>query len=211
MAGGNAGAPARRGSHRWGVIVAVVASALIMGCITAGSLGATTALTGLPDKFFNTSVTYTPRQGPPNPILLDSRPDIIIEAYLDDYIRLAGTYPCAQDLARFDSNDAGFPLPCPVHRPVASYVITSVTIEPQPLESEPLAIVRFVMTYQDGTRWASDLGMVPDKYPRFAFFFIHLDCWGSLETLEMFGRLVPEIPHGAEYSEAAPWLYACQT
>lgn len=158
-----------------------------------------TALTGLPDPFFNTSVTYTPSNGPPNPILLDTRPETVIAAYLDDYIRLAGTYPCAQDLSSFDSTRAILSLPCPVHRPVASYVITSVMIVPQGLLEEPYADVRFTMRYQDGTHWASEIDLVPDDYSLFGYFFVHLDCWSSIETFQMFGRLVPDAPRGARY------------
>jgi hypothetical protein len=49
------------------------------------------------------------------PSLLDSRPEDAVLAFLHDYIAVAGTYPCARDLAPMGGPDAArvLPLCCP--------------------------------------------------------------------------------------------------
>lgn len=175
----------------------VLVGALLVSCLVASLL-----TQGIPDVLFRTSVTYAPEQGPPNPALLDSRPERIVERYLADYISLAGTYPCVQDPSQYDEQQdpvlAG--QPCPVTRPVASYVVTSVTIRTHGLLGYTDAFVAILVTYTSGQQWASALYLGPDKDVGLVLINLHYDCWSSAATLDMFGNLVPDIPPGASYS-----------
>jgi hypothetical protein len=167
---------------------------------------------GIPDQLFRTSLTYTPQQGPPNPALLDSRPERVALRYVADYLKLAGTFPCVQDLSQYlkhrDPVLAG--QPCHISRPVASYAATSVTIRTTGLfGGPPEAVVILVVHYTDGEQWTDTyFGMRPDHYGTLPFiFYFHLDCWASYDTLQMFGRLVPDIPPGASYEpRGGPYL-----
>ncbi len=178
----------------------VVAGGIVVALASCGGAARPPA-DGL-DPFSNTSVTYTPAQGPPSPTLLDSRPDYIVERYLADYIRLAGTYPCVQDLSQYAKSDD--PVlrgqPCPVTRAVATYVVTSVTIQTHGLANLPVATVTVVLTYRDGQQWTTAVFLSPDRYQQDVFTYRHLDCWSSADTLELFGRLVSDIPNGAAFS-----------
>jgi hypothetical protein len=157
----------------------------------------------VPNAFTLRSITYTPDHGPSNSLLLTSRPERILQQYLDDYVHLAGTYPCQADLSRLYDEDTDPVLsgqPCAVVRPVASVAITRVTILAQGLVRQPSARLHIVVTYTSGERWEHDQGMIPDEYQLgWGIFWTHLDCWSSLGTLELFGKLVPDIPAGADY------------
>ncbi len=157
---------------------------------------------GVPDPFFQTSVTYTPAQGPASPVLLDSRPELVAQRYLADYLQLAHTYPCVADLTAYD--DSIDPVldgeACTVTRPVATDTVTAVTIQAHGLLSRPFALVHVLITYADGSQWASIIGLVPYSFQHQGLTYIHLDCWSSLGTLRMFGHLVPDVPPGADYS-----------
>jgi hypothetical protein len=161
-------------------------------------------LRGLPSRFSTGSITYTPETGPSNPTLLDSRPERIVERYLADYIGLAGTFPCLQDLSSpYDATEDPVLLgqSCPVSRPVAFYAVNSVKVLSHGLVGLPEATVRFVINYTDGSQWTGETGLVPDRYQMpWGIYFAHLDCWSSLGTLQMFDNLVPDIPPGAAYS-----------
>jgi hypothetical protein len=161
------------------------------------------ALTGVPDLFFLPSITYTPAQGPTNPALLDSRLEAIMQRYLADYLRLACTYPCVQNLTSqyYDGVDDPVLLggSCPITRPVASYGITAVTIRAHGLFGRPEALVTIAVNYSSGEEWTGTIGMYPHRLRSLMFVWFHLDCWSSIGTLNMFGRLVPDIPAGAEY------------
>jgi hypothetical protein len=175
---------------------------ILLSCLGA-TLWLRAALTGVPDVFFHPSIAYTPAQGPTNPALLDSRPEAIIQRYLADYLRLAGTYPCVQNLTSqyYDGVDDQFLQSgsCPITRPVASYGITAVTIQAHGLLGRPEALVTIAVRYSSGQQWTGTIGMYPHQLQSLMFVWFHLDCWSSLGTLAMFGQLVPEIPAGAEY------------
>ncbi|HEU5439563.1 MAG TPA: hypothetical protein VFU88_09760, partial [Ktedonobacterales bacterium] len=70
----------------------------------------------------------------PSGDLLDSRPEQIVAQYLADYIAVAGTFPCAADLASYPFRDIHvgdqFLLGhgCRVQRPVASATVLSVWV-----------------------------------------------------------------------------------
>jgi hypothetical protein len=158
---------------------------------------------GLPVPFFRPSITYTPQQGPPNPALLDSRPERLVLRYVADYLSLADTYPCVQDVSQYSADDD--PVlhgqPCHISRPVASYAVTSVAIQTQLRAGGPvLAVVNLVVHYTDGQQWTNPIGLHPDHFQELPFIYYHLDCWFTFETLAMFGGLVPDIPPGARYS-----------
>jgi hypothetical protein len=189
------------------VSTTAVVSILLISCLLATLLlyviPLVTALAqGVPDPEFRTSVTYTPQQGPPSPVLLDSRPERIVQRYLADYVSLAGTYPCAQDVSQYDilHDPVLNGQPCPVSRPIASYSVTSVTIQTQGFTNGSVASVRYLVTYADGSQRAYGMVLAPDRSQVLWPLETHLDCWSSLTTLEVFGDLVPDIPPGAAYS-----------
>lgn len=201
-------------SDRLYFVLNILAVSVMLSCAMSCvflAVGAPTALNGLPEPTFNRGITYTPEQGPPNPALLDSRPERIVERYLADYLLLErGTYPCTDDLSRYQGWSDLIRVPCPISRPVARYASTTITIQPQGLLDAPDATVRFVITYQDGSQWASQMVLGPDRRDKVGFFYIHLDCWSSQEPLTMFGNLVPDIPPGAGYGPPGAGPILCQ-
>jgi hypothetical protein len=174
-----------------------VVAVLLVCCVLP-----TVLIQGIPNPLFRPSITYTPQQGPPNPALLDSRPERLVLGYVADYLSLAGTYPCVQDLSRYDA--IGDPVlvghPCRITRPVASYAVTAVTILTHGLNGLLEAIVALVVRYTDGRQWPHTIGMYPDRYLGFPLLYFHLGCWSSFDTLQMFGVLVQDVPPGAGYS-----------
>jgi hypothetical protein len=92
---------------------------------------------------------------------------------------------------------------------VISYTVTSVTIHARAL-AYPKATVSFVVTYTSGQQWASALGLIPYKDVDDLVGYLHLDCWGSEETLDMFAQVVPDIPLGAEYSSPDRVMSYCK-
>lgn len=169
----------------------------------------------IPNPFwgvFGKTVTYTPEQGPPSPDLVVTRPEAVVLAYIADYRKLAGTYPCAQDLAHYD--DAHDPVlrgqPCSVHRPVISVTVRSVLLGPYEyypggfgfgvgLFEPPHAEVRVEIRYADGTQHAMDITVNPLQYESYWFTYLHQDCWGSPGILSLYPDIVPQVPKGANY------------
>ncbi len=157
---------------------------------------------------FGKTVTYTPEQGPPSPELLDARPDVVLLQYITDYQALAGTYPCAQDLANYD--DGNDPVlrgqPCLVHRPVASVIVRTVQVGAAasspggigPFEP-PRAEVHLDITYADGSQHAMTFSMIPSRYQKYWFTYLHMDCWASSSFTAMYPRLVSHVPRGSQY------------
>jgi hypothetical protein len=174
----------------------------------------TLLIQGIPDPLFLPSITYTPQQGPPNPALLASRPERLVQRYVADYIGLAGTYPCVPNPTSPYYDEDRDPVlvgqPCRITRPVASYAVISVTIRTHGLEGRPEAIVALVVRYTSGRQWTSAISMYPDRYVSVPLLYFHLDCWSSLGTLQMFGYLVPEIPAGAGYSSPDGLVTYCK-
>jgi hypothetical protein len=193
-------------------VIGVLASVVILRCLVAAlalyaHLFATASAQGALDPEIRRSTTYTPDQGPSSPFLLDSRPDVIMRRYLADYVRVAGTYPSIQDLTQYGNQADPVLLgePCPVTRPVASYVVTSVTIVTHGFLSPPEAFVRFIITYADGNQWADDFGTgalhVGGPWP----LVTHLDCWSGFDSL--YPDVVPDIPRGISYGEPGEPYY----
>jgi hypothetical protein len=177
---------------------------LIVTCVGGSTLEAV-RYQGMPNVFTLGSITYIPPRGPANPLLLASRPERIYQRYLDDYIHLAGTFPCVENLGLpyfdFFTDPVLDGKTCPVTRPVASYTITRVTIRDHGLFKVSDALVHVTVTYVNGARWDYDQVLIPDEYQNaWAVFWTHLDCWSFLGGLLLFGRLVPDIPAGAAYS-----------
>lgn len=165
----------------------------------------------IPNPFwgvFGKTVTYTPEQGPPSPELLDSRPEAVVLAYIADYQKLAGTYPCTQDLASY--NDGNDPVllgqPCSVHRPIVSVIVRSVRVGAVasspggigPFEP-PQADVHLDITYADGIQYAMTISMLPSRYQKYWFTYLHMDCWGSSGITAMYPKLVSHVPRGVNY------------
>jgi hypothetical protein len=189
------------------VLLAAVALLLIC-CVLPAVL-----TQGLPDPLFRTSITYTPQQGPTNPLLLDSRPERIVLRYVADYLSVAGTYPCAQDLSQYAELDDPVlaDQPCHIRQPVASYAVTSVTIRTRGvLGGAPEAVVILVVHYTDDQQWTHSFGLYPDRYQNLLGIHVHLDCWFTFETLAMFGDLVADIPPGADYSQPNGLVHYCK-
>lgn len=149
---------------------------------------------------FSKSFSYTPGQGPPSPLLLDTRPDDLTRRYIADYIQAAGTYPCAQDPAAYRFDQDPFlrdGVPCAVHLPVAAVEVESVYVGiAGPDFGGPRAFVRYQVFYQDGRRWADTFQMAPDSHQQYFLGYIHLTCWF---LPELYPRVVPAIPHGVAY------------
>ncbi|HET8908160.1 MAG TPA: hypothetical protein VFN11_14470 [Ktedonobacterales bacterium] len=176
----------------------------------------------IPNPFwgvFGKTITYTPEQGPPGPELLDSRPEGVILHFIADYQKLAGTYPCAQDLALYD--DAHDPVldghSCAVHRPIAFVSVRSVQIGPAEYAPEVVGPFRGVqgdvhveIAYTDGTRHTMTLSVRPNKYQYYWFTYLHLDCWGSIGISSLYPKQVPQVPKGAEYGLDAQGNSLCQ-
>jgi hypothetical protein len=187
---------------------------LVVSCVAGGTLVAA-RYQGVPSALTPSTSTYTPPQGPSSPLLLASRPERVFQVYLAAYIRLAGTYPCQANLSMPYYGDNTDPLlngkPCAVRRPVAGYTITRVTVRSRGLFRQSDARLHIVVTYADGTQWEDDEGLIPDEYQvAWGVYYTHLDCWSSFGTLQVFGRLVPDVPTGAEYSKIGGGPYYCK-
>lgn len=195
----------QRARHRLRWIILAVLLVLLVGVALVPHAAYETTH-DLPNPFwglFNRSFSYTPDQGPPAAGLVDTRPDLLVRQYLADYIRVAGTYPCAQDPSTYDEFED--PIvhgqPCPVHRPVATFLVTSVyvgildTID----VGAPGAIVGFEVRYVDGERLASTLTLTPYRYQNYFLAYIHQDCW-DLPTF--YPDVVPQVPRGVWYVTA---------
>ncbi len=201
---------------RWGrravLAVAIVLASCILLCGLLGIYGRYKTTHDIPNPFwgvFNESFSYTPEQGPPGGGLLVSRPDVIVRQYLTDYIRVAHTYPCVQDLNQYESDQDPFLLgkPCTVTRPVASFAVTSVRVyvAGESLGRFPSADVNYVVTYADGRSWASSIvGMIPHRHDSYVFAYAHQDCWDSDGLLLLYPAIVPQVPPGAEYPVREP-------
>lgn len=157
---------------------------------------------GVPNPLFLKSVTYTPAQGPASTILLDSRPETVAHQYVTDYLRLAGSYPCESDPTPYiDFRDELLRTgQCHLVHPVASFEITSVTIQSHGLLSVSTAVLQLTVVYRDGSQWNGTIGLKPDKSEGPPPLSTHLTCWESFGTLILFNHLTPDIPPGAEYT-----------
>jgi hypothetical protein len=152
--------------------------------------------------------SYTAGGSLPGAGLLEIRPETLVKQYFHDYIAVAGTFPCAENLDEYAANrhydwhDTDPVLdkkPCTVSRPVAGVSFGTVTIEPFGDEQEQKdssqarwvnASVSYQISYADGRRWSSILDFMTDPtsghiYQRVPFqtgFVIHISCWLSLDV-----------------------------
>lgn len=165
----------------------------------------------IPNPFwgvFGKTVTYTPEQGPPSPVLVDSRPEAVMLQYIADYQKLAGTYPCAQDVANYvtSMDPVLIGQPCLVHRPVVSVGVRLVQVGAAasspggmgPFEP-PQAEIHLMIIYAGGTQYAMTISMFPIRYDKYWFSYLHMDCWDSSGIADMYPRLVAQAPSGAHY------------
>lgn len=188
---------------RWGHLAVLLALLVAVGLALYGAHETTH---DLPNPFwglFNRSFTYTPEQGPPAAGLVDTRPDVIVQQYLTDYLRVAGTYPCAQDPSTYD--DFEDPIthgqPCPVHRPVVGFVVTSVYVGILPTIDlgAPGAEVHIQVSYADGERLVSTITLTPHRYQNYLLAYVHQDCW---DLPLFYPEAVPQAPRGVWYVTA---------
>lgn len=163
---------------------------------------------------FPVSYSYTPEQGPPGAGLMETRPDEISLQFIQDYISVAGTFPCVTSLASYsDESDAGDPVldgsgkPCEVQRPVHEVRITLVQVDAafKSLRSIPEATVHYRITYTDGEQLAGSFLLIPDlnRSQPYYLTYIHANCWflgqASFEFYPDTGR---EPPRGLDYFTA---------
>jgi hypothetical protein len=159
----------------------------------------------IPNPFwatFNRTFTYTPEQGPPSRDLFATRPDIVVRQYLADYLRLAGTYPCVQNLDGYNVDYDPFldGKPCTVVRPVASVAITSVTVAPPGCDCGPaMAEVHFRVLYTDGQSYLSFMTLVPIESDPYWLTETHMDCWMSNDFFRLYSDIVSQAPPGVRY------------
>jgi hypothetical protein len=92
---GDAASRTTRSRASW--VAALLIGAVVVGC-GAGSTLFAARYHEVPNVFTLPSITYTPEHGPANELLLASRPEQVFQRYVEDYIHLAGTYPCLADL-----------------------------------------------------------------------------------------------------------------
>lgn len=195
----------RKSRTRWlivGAIISVLLTALYSVSTTLGRYEMSHDIPNLWWGIFNGSYSYTPEQGPPSPELMVTRPDTIIARYLSEYIDFAGTYPCVQNLARYDIPydpvlNGGA---CDVKRPVVDYQITGVNVQRRGPQSGFKTTVSSVIHYADGTEYPHEFYMLADERDPYWLSFIHLNCWASPETLFFFDLVISDTPTGASYA-----------
>jgi hypothetical protein len=168
---------------------------------------------------FGKVVTYTPEQGPPSPDLVVTRPEAVVLQYISDYQKLAGTYPCAQDLANYseEMDPVLYWRPCPIHRSVRSVVVRLVQIgasQTSHLGLGPFQIaeanVHVEITYADGLQHAMTLTVEPEHRQTYWLTYLHMDCWRSLGILSIYPQRIAQVPHGASYGLDTQGYPLCQ-
>lgn len=203
--------PRRVHRRRRAIAVAIGVTAVLLVGVPLGVYGHYETTHDIPNPFWGTftrEFTYTPEQGPPGGGLIVSRPDVIVGRYLADYIRVAGTYPCAQDPNRYveDEDPVMKGQRCPITRPVATFAITATRVygAGRTTMRFPIAEVRFGIAYADGHSWASSLFLGTRHYHDYFLSYTHQDCWRSIDILDFYPAIVSQAPPGAEYPTLAP-------
>jgi len=204
-------APLKVNRRRRALVVAIGVTDVVLLCVLLllGVYGHYETTHDIPNPFwtfFNGTLTYTPEQGPPAG-LFRSRPDEITRQALTDYIRVAGTFPCAEDLDTYDLYNDPFLLrkqnPCTVTRPVASFAITSVTMVRGGSEHGTFFDVHFRVVYADGQSHDFSIFMIPHQHDTYWLTMSNMDCWdGALSDL--YPDIVPQVPPGVAYYGAGP-------
>ncbi len=158
---------------------------------------------------FNRGYSYTPEQGPPSPVLLDTRPDVIALQFLHDYLAVAGTYPCVEHLAGYNEDEGYDPVidgqPCGVHRQVREMRVTRVNAS-----SAVLGVLRVVVHYQvdydDGAHlfgtFHMSAGTGIEHSKAYYLAWIHANCWKLAPLIGFYSNRSVTPPLGAEYSGA---------
>ncbi len=219
--------PTRRGARRGCMIrLAVTVAGVLLLCSLVSvwlvPYGRHQSTHDIPNPFwsaFNKAYTYSPDQGPPNPDLLDSRPEAVVLQFIADYRKVAGTYPCAQNLAHYDPYSYVDPVlfsqnelepapakpPCAVHRPVAAVIASSVHVGRAfspgviPPFSGEQAEVSIEIRYTDGTQYETTMIVTPKRYQMYWFAYIHLDCWDFIGLDAFYQNTRMPFPKNALY------------
>jgi hypothetical protein len=156
----------------------------------------------------NGSYSYSVAKGPPSDQLLDVRPDDVVRQYITDYIAIAGTFPCVQDLSQIHEGD-GDPLPgkhgCMVHRPVTKIQLTNVDVQ---LHCRIFFTVCFmvvsvhlVITYSTGQKWEYSEDLFPFRQIAYYRTYIHLGCWNIAP--DFYARIEAHVPKGVLYTDTS--------
>jgi hypothetical protein len=214
----------RGGRHLWRGVLAIVLGCALLAVLLAQVVIPYTRYERVHDipnpvwGILDQGYTFTPATaGKLNPMLLTIRPDQVLLRYLQDYLQVAGTYPCAPDLASYDNLSdpvlTGQTRTCPVHRPVAQIVINHVYVGKIGTEGGwPGAIVCYTIVYASGAKWTHLEYLNANQ---FAFYYrsaVRLTCWGSVGILGLYPRVVSNLPHGINYpvTTVAGREYRCQ-
>jgi hypothetical protein len=161
---------------------------------------------------FTKSYTYTPATADKlNPILLKTRPDLVVLEAIHDYVQLSGAYPCAPYLTSYttisDPILIGQARTCPVKRPVTDIVVTGVYVGIiGPDIGSPGAVVTYTVHYGDGSSWTSQEDLDANQYQQYYLSYVKLTCWGSIVITLLYthGLPVSRVPSGAEYTVRTP-------
>ncbi len=205
---------AGRGRWRTRIVALIVAGAVVVvSVLVAVSVLVVHAgyemTHDLPNPYwgiFNRGYSYTPEQGPPNAVLLDTRPDVIAMQFLHDYLAVAGTYPCVEQLAGYNEDEGYDPViegqPCGVHRQVREMWVTRVTVSEAVL-GFLRAVVHYEVDYADGTRLAGAFHMSTLEHSK-AYYLArtHANCWRLLPLIGFYSHRSVTPPRGAEYYTA---------
>lgn len=208
----------RQRRNRWFAITGVILASML-ACALWASLLTTYAqyerMHDIPNPIwgvFTRSYTYTPATAAAlNPALLKTRPDLIFLRYAHDYIQLAGTYPCAPDLSTYtpvsDPILSRQARACPVKRLVTGIVVTQVYVGiVGPDVGMPGAVVRYTVSYADGTRWSEREYLGANQSQMYYLSHIHLTCWDSVGITALYTYVLSlsRVPSGVAYSGLTP-------
>ncbi len=207
-------AASKRGRWRSRIVALVVAGAVVvvsvLAAVSAFVVHARYEMThDLPNPYwgiFNRGYSYTPEQGPPSAVLLDTRPDEIVMQYLHDYLAVAGTYPCVEQVAGYNEDETYDPVidgqSCGIHRQVTTLRVTRVTASTAVL-GVTRVVVRYQVDYADGTRFAGAFHMSASTSIEHskAYFLtqIYANCWELLPLIGFYRHRSTPPPQGAEY------------
>jgi hypothetical protein len=174
---------------RWVVILTVcLVSLLACSCIFVFH-GIYETTHDLPNPYWgilNTTYTYDVAKGPPGKGLVAKQPEDTVRQYITDYISIAGTFPCYQEVSQYtvstfdhhNSDPVLQGLPCSIHRKVTNIVFTTVYIAhvAEGPDGTP-AYVSVRLYYSDETFWSITIRVGPLDGDMYFKTYIRLDCW----------------------------------
>jgi hypothetical protein len=156
----------------------------------------------LPNPFwgiYDPAYSYQPQDGPPGKELMDVRPETIWRQYIQDYIQVAGTYPCADSLDVYRQDDLQGHQQDPVlngkpclakRRIVASVQIERITVERGAVGINGFAAtISYTIHYSDATQWSDFAVLNPNQGENYLRAYIHLRCWSSVDTIFFYFRV----------------------